>query len=272
MEMDGDRVVEHQRRCIEHVDGRLEKYSILLDGLAEVLPDFISASLPYDSDLPVALVCLRDSQGALGQCLHALHQYCLQGCAHRYGEPRQEMMGAWVERFYVEDASMRLYSAAEHAANGIAFLTGVRQDELLQQRGRSQWERTRRALKASGREGPLREVMEATRRNKKWKFTMAYRGRVVHDQPPNLDGLGIQYRRRRHWSTAADGSRILQIRAKGDSPEHSPEEVRECVLGAFATFVKVPLAMKEHIFAMLRAAGIRFDGEGRVSLNPFSSA
>jgi hypothetical protein len=51
-----------------------------------------------------------------------------------------------------------------------------------------------------------------------WTDTMSYRGRLVHEQPPLVGGLGIVHRRQRRWRKTEDGGRYLAF-GGGDPPE-----------------------------------------------------
>ena len=241
-------------------------YSDLREGLATALPDVISINLPYDSDIPIALVCLRDCQTAIGQCLYASRQYCIQGRAHRECPEPSLMMAAWVERFYLEDTAMRLYSAAEHVALGVACLMQITESELTVIKATSLWERVRKSLRARSASGPIPDIMNSLRRSSAWKFAMAYRGRVVHNEPPRLAGLGIQYERRRRWQRAPDGSMTLQIMAHGDSPRHSTDDVRLKLLEACEAFIPVALAVMAEITSQLEEAGVVFVAPGKISV------
>ena len=51
-----------------------------------------------------------------------------------------------------------------------------------------------------------------------WNAAMSYRGRLVHDQPPLVSGLGIVHRQQRRWRKTEDGGRFLAF-GGGDPPE-----------------------------------------------------
>lgn len=236
-----------------------------------LLPDFVSTCLPHDSDVPIAVVCLRDCQSTLGQCLHALHQHCLQGVEHRFND--EPVRAAWVERFYLEDAAMRLYAAAEHLANSIAFLRNVAENDLSKIRARSRWEKVRRTLRTpGGTEDLLGEMMQEVGRSRSWKFAITYRGDVVHAQPPILEGDGVRFRRLRRWRSITDGDRVeLDIGLSGDEPQHAPEEVREHLIEAFRALLPLALATRKEILQLLESRGVEFKSGGVVTLNPFRS-
>ena len=264
--------VEAARQCNDEVDDRLREYEFLVNRISIVAPDFIAANFAYDSGVPIAVVCLRDCQTTLGQALFALHQLCLQTAEHRTADPPDPLRVAWIERFFLEDAAMRLYSAAEHLANAIAFLLAIDQDEIDAFKTPSQWERVRKALEAHGTDTPIGTCMADLRRVKGWRVAMRYRGRVVHNQPPNLEGLGIQYKRQKRWEATPDRSHmVLRVRF-GDAADHTPAEVKEFILEAFAAFLAVARAVTDNLYSELDAHGIKWDGNESFVLNPFFSA
>jgi hypothetical protein len=64
---------------------------------------------------------------------------------------------------------------------------------------------------------------------------------------------------------------VLHIKAKGDRPKHTPEEVKDHVVDAFEAFLSVALLAKDAVFDQLTASGVTFEPGGRISINPFGS-
>ena len=192
--------------CTEEVDRVLASYPALFTRIVKLNPDAIAPNFGYESDVPVGAVCLRDAQSTFGQAIYALHQFCTEPVSHRRSdEPAGPLMAAWLERFYAEDAAMRLYNSAEHLANAIAMLRSIDSRRVAAEKSRSQWERVRKTLAKEAPQDPIHVLMSELRRRAEWRFAIAYRGNVVHQQPPILAGVGVSYRRRRRWNEAPDG-------------------------------------------------------------------
>ena len=255
--------------CIEETDRVLADYPRIMNRIVRLQPDVISANFPYDSDFPVVAVCLRDAQTAFGQAVHALHQFCIEGAKHRSENAEAgPVMAACVERFYVEDAAMRIYSAAEHLANAVAMLRGLDDEALKASRVASQWERVRKVLGRGSPRDIIVRAMNELRSDPGWRFTMRYRGQVVHNQPTLLRGLGIVYERRRRWEQTANGGYTLRV-GRGDVPRHDAQDVRASVLEACHGFLSVlEIVLNEYVEGF-RGHGIA-EGATGLLLRPFA--
>jgi hypothetical protein len=95
-----------------------------------------------------------------------------------------------------------------------------------------------------------------------WQFAMSYRGRIVHDQPPAIDGLGLSYRRRLRWNVSADKTKKRLEFVGGDPPEYDITTVARHILSANELFVKTVAATLEEYFKILEQHGIQREAEG----------
>ena len=177
-------------------------------------------------------------------------------------------MATWIERFFAEDAAMRLYNAAEHLANAVAMLRGLNSQTLSSERARSQWQRVRRVLQKQAVEDPICIAMCELGDTPHWQFVIRYRGQVVHDQPPILQGLGVSYRRRHRWTMGQDGTRRLVMSSTGDEAEYSPEQVMRMALMAAAGLLTILTVVVDQYFGLLARHGIKETPTG-LQFNPF---
>jgi hypothetical protein len=132
------------------------------------------------------------------------------------------MQLAWEQRFFLEDAAMRLYSAAEHLAEAIASYAELDPREVKAAPKTSQWVKVAYVLKAHASHQTFRESMLTLRRVPAWKRCVSYRNAVVHQQPPLLGGSGLAWRRRNPWQQNADGSWTMVVRTSDPPQEHFP--------------------------------------------------
>ena len=154
---------------------------------------------------------------------------------------------------------MRLYSAAEHLAEGIRMMRSLPSESV---RGRgSQWERVRRFLQNNIPADPLVFIMNEIRRNRSWRLAMAIRGAVVHDQPPRVAGQGHSYDRKRRWRADVDGSHSLIVGAP-DPPERTVVEGANIVIDSMAVLTEALAAVVDEYYALLAGHGIHETSAG----------
>ncbi|MGH7389689.1 MAG: hypothetical protein ACREM3_09570 [Candidatus Rokuibacteriota bacterium] len=191
------------------------------DDILSLSPDMISAAFDPDSDVPIASVCLLDALRTMSAARYALFESHAHGIYYReVASPPQEMMAVWFEQFYVQDAAHRLYGAAEDIAEALIMMLEVSPARLQKFKGRavSQQAAVGRLLledhPALAITGSIKALTESTA----WTATMSYRGRLVHEQPPLVGGLGIVQSRQRRWRKTDNGGRYLAF-GGGDLPE-----------------------------------------------------
>ncbi len=238
--------------CVDALRIRLSAFERLMDRIIMLLPDQISHAFDYDSDIPIAAVCLNDCRITLGEVMYSLDQACVEGTRLR-GEDKA-MEAVFFERFYLDNAALRLYSAAEHLAAAVRAMLDVPRDQLP--KGVSEWERVRKYLSQAASGLPLTEAVRALRRSRAWRRTMAYRGKWVHHQPPTVAGMGLVYHRRRRWEVSDDGKERSLVVGPGDSPEHTTEELADTFSQAFADFLAPLEAAVNHFYGILEEVRI----------------
>ncbi len=169
-----------------------------------------------------------------------------------------EMAAIYYERYYVDDAALRLYSAGEHVANALIFMLGVTQKQLRPYRKNrtSQQGAVGRFLADRRRDLPLSRSIGQLARSPDWRAAMTYRNEWVHEQPPTVQGLGIVYHRRRRWRSGADRSLYLGI-GGGDSPKYTTTKLIQTVRGALDGILRVLDYAVMHYDTVLEARGIR---------------
>jgi hypothetical protein len=199
-------------------------------------PDVISMKFPPDSDVPIAAVCLVDAAHTLAGARHALFEFHAHGIFYREKSvPPEPMTAVWYERYYADDVALRLYSAAEHIANGLVFMFQISETQLkkFRQPGRTSLQsvvghfllKTKKSL-------PVSKTLKVLAGSKAWNSTVTYRNEWVHAQPPTIHGLGIMYHRKKRWKTPADGSFHLGV-GGGDAPKYTTAQLVAFIEPAF---------------------------------------
>jgi hypothetical protein len=251
--------------CRRKIEKRLTGWVPLQNRIVALTPDHLSLAFPYESDVPIAAVCLNDCVDTLGAACYALGRYREVSAEHR--ARGAEMAAVFFEVYYLDDVVLRLYSAAEHLANALIMMLGVTDADLAPYQGTaSQWEKVRTYLNSARPDQTLTNACNKLRGSHAWRFAMSYRGRWVHNQPPTVAGLGITYRRARPWKQSPDGKTASLSFGGGDPPEHRTVDIGERCLKAFADFLKVLEVVTGEYYQILADCGIK-ETPGGLSLN-----
>lgn len=234
---------------VEHLlsDGDLDKIENQLPDLSELSdqafsyrPDLLSSGyFAHESEVPIAGVSFIDCVQTLYAARYALHEYLVHRTYYReVKSPPEEHVAAFLERFYLDDTALRLYSAAEHLVDGVIKMLEIVSTDLPKG-GVSSWIRVMKYLKRRQPNEDLTRAMLSLAATPQWKCTIRYRGAWVHNQPPTVHGLGIVYQRRKRWETSQDGKTKSLVIAQGDQPEFTTEQLGQAFMQAFSSFLAV---------------------------------
>lgn len=207
-------------------------------------PDIISASFPKDSGVQEAAVCFHDVTNTLCEARYALHEYHANKVYYREDcQPPKEDEALFMERFYLDDTALRLYSAGEHLANAIRLMLDLTEDDLKPYKGKfkSRQAVVGKFLMTKRSDLKISKTIAALASSEKektcWQKAMNYRDLWVHEQPPLVHGTGIVYQRRKRWDISEDGSATLRI-GGGDAPLYSVKNLADFIEPAFGEFVE----------------------------------
>jgi hypothetical protein len=223
-------------------------------------PDLISVQFDHECTIPVAVVCLQDAFDTLLAARYALSELH----AHRiwYGQEREdpdELLAAFFGRFYAEDTALRLYSAGEHLANAIVFMLEISDEELSKHRTQSrvsQQSIVGHYLVADRPRDPVTKAVTTLAQSQAWRDTLAYRNRLVHEQPPTVKGLGIVYNRRKRWKASRSGKQYKLGIGGGDEPDYSVDDLLSFIQPASFAFTSALTAVVDHYIEFLGHYGI----------------
>lgn len=246
---------------LEKVSQEIPELSNLQKRARSLSPDFISTLFAPESDVPVASVCLQDAVDTLEEAGYALHEVF----AHRMWylekkDPPNEKAAIFFTRFYIDDTALRLYSAAEHLANGIVMMLEI-DDKTLESYRRNRISQQSVVGRFLLKEKPSHSLTKAVSRlvnSKDWLATLDYRNRWVHEQPPTMEGLGIVYKRTKRWKGSPTGKEHILGLGGGDTPEHSADDLIKFVQAAAFQFSDVLTAVIEFYIGLLESHGMSF--------------
>jgi hypothetical protein len=168
------------------------------------------------------------------------------------------MTAVFFERYYADDAALRLYSAGEQLASAVKYMLEVA-DAKLRGRKEVRGSRLLAVTKHLESERPDHKVTRALLSLKVsgvWKSTVAYRNEWVHDQPPTVAGLGIVHHRRRRWQFLKDGKPGYLTVGGGDEPKHTTDNLIGLLEPAFEQFILAATVCVEYYEGMLTDRGI----------------
>ncbi|TKJ28702.1 MAG: hypothetical protein CEE40_10925 [Chloroflexi bacterium B3_Chlor] len=187
--------------------------------IGQLLPESMALYCGPDSDMDIAVVCLRDAADYFEEARLALHE-CKAGMEwYRVEEdPPVEKMAIFVGRFFADDVALRIYSTAEHVAAFLQAYLGISEDDLEPYSSG----RTSKASMVGHylmEEEPDHEMTKAVKQfigREECKFALDYRNKWVHDQRPRIADLGMVWKREKRWRKTEKG-RTLSF-GMGDQP------------------------------------------------------
>lgn len=230
----------------------------------DLSPDLISINTPHDSGIPIAAVCLTDLGGTLCEVRHAIHECLAHGIYYReHKDPPAEHEAIFFERFYLDDAALRLYSAGEHLANAIVFMLELGDTDLGPHRMHrvSQQSVVAACLRKEKPDHPVTRTILPLGSSREWRAIIKYRNAWVHDQPPTVHGLGIVYRRGKRWVVGVEGRSSTLGLGGGDQPEYTIDQLKGFVIPSLTQLLAASWVCFEHYEVILERFGVSLSAE-----------
>jgi len=193
----------------------------------------------------------------------ALHEFHAHRIHYRSKKnPPESMTATWLERFFLDDAALRIYAAWQHLQDGLRYMEGIPEGDLkpYKRRFRSRssvslyLEKERPQLKESARVAAFESAQP-------WVFVHRYRNDWVHRQPPTIAGLGLVYHREGRWKPQENGSMRL-MGGHGGQPKLTIDELHENVDGATRGFIDALQSTAERYHEILAKAGFTVNDDG----------
>lgn len=203
---------------------QLPNLDVVQNKVLKLNPSLIAVKFGPNSNIPTAAVCLQDSSHTLSDARYALHE----ALAHEtwylnVREVKSEIAATYFARYYLDDVSLRLYSAAEHLSEAIVCLLEIQNTDLHPYRVKLT---SRQSILGSYLREKLpshqitSEILKLAN-SSEWKATIRYRNDCVHAQPPLVSGLGVAYIRKQRWKTLDDGKSYQLGFGGGDEPKYA---------------------------------------------------
>ena len=204
-------------------------------------PEFISIGFPPESKMPIVAVCLQDATSSLEEVRYAL----LEALAHIiwYREkitPSNETLAVFFGKFYADDAALRMFAVKEHLTNAVANILNLNEQDLrdLRKVFKKVDDLTRigKDLKNKSPNHALVNPIFSLIDSESWIKTKRYRNDWVHNKPPIIKGLGINYERKNRLIITSNTMGVTF--GQGDEAKFSIDELLVFVQFAFIILVE----------------------------------
>ncbi|MDP3148809.1 MAG: hypothetical protein Q8N83_06725 [Ignavibacteria bacterium] len=239
----------------------------LRDKIRVLSPEIISTKFEPKSRIPIAFVCLNDSFSVLQEANYALGEsFAHEVWYKEETENPNELTANYFMRYYSDDVALRLYSASEHLANAIINFLKISRKSMLRHRKKlsSVSVTVGKYLIRQRPKHPVTTSISKLVENPVWKDTITYRDNWVHNQPPLVSGLGVQWQRKTRWTEIVkDGvvtGHFMEFGGSGDNPNISHEELRSIVAKASFAFVETFESVMDCYLDILLKKGIVING------------
>jgi hypothetical protein len=206
-------------------------------------PDVISMGFPEGSNVPQAAVCLQDATSTVMETRYALFEASAHLVWYREkSDPPNEKLAVFFAKFYADDTALRMYSVGEHVANAIVNMLGIESKVSIFKKLvsnpsiSSQQAIVGMYLTENEPTHPITAAILALKESDERNRTRKYRNQWVHQKPPIIEGMGIEYERRNRL-IVDEGSIGVSI-GGGDPPHYSVEELIAFMTPALVSLTK----------------------------------
>ncbi|MFN2390490.1 MAG: hypothetical protein ABR566_00840 [Pyrinomonadaceae bacterium] len=203
-------------------------------------PDIISIRFPPESKIPIAAVCLQDATSSLEEVRYALLESLMQIVWYREKcKPPNERYAIFFGKFYADDTALRMFAVKEHLTEAIINILGFSKQDLKDFRKNMQSDKLTNIGKSLRNTSPIHPIANPICKlveSDDWIKTMNYRNRWVHNKPPIIKGLGINYERKNRLIVTSDSIGVTF--GRGDEAELTIDELIAFVKTAFFLLVE----------------------------------
>ncbi|MEZ4868338.1 MAG: hypothetical protein R3C14_43825 [Caldilineaceae bacterium] len=217
--------------------------------------------------LGVALVCLEDAGERFNLVRFSLYEALACLTWYRNESPKAPLEGEAVltGKFYADYAALLLYAMGEDIAAFIINFLGV--DAQLKNYLQDNEPRLKRknVFSTAAKVGifmtsqypnaPITESILALNKDQSWQKAISYRNAWVHEKPPIIHGLGIQYDRRSRVSK--DGKSISF--GGGSEHKYTVDELLRIAISATEASAKTLSALLDIVIKRREGLGEKLD-------------
>jgi hypothetical protein len=245
----------------KRINAQLPDIADLVQAAPQLSWDWNSYAFAKAPTIPIAGVCLHDAISTLEAARFAM----FEALAHEvwYSQQatdvnHQPSPAWWYQRFFADDAVLRMYAVAEDMAEAIIYMLNVKDADLAPYKKRytSQQTIVGNYLRKKSRDHELTGVIKQLASNREWRWTRVYRDRWVHEQPPLMEGFGIRFKRKPRWQPVEGASvpqKTMYIGSSGDPPDYTVEQLVTNARGALTAVAETTRSVSLYFVQVLRA-------------------
>jgi hypothetical protein len=242
------------KETARNIDESLPSVHPVLIATQTFSPELISIGFPPNSKIPIAAVCLQDATSSLNEARYALFESLAHIVWYREKvESPNEKCAIFFGKFYADDTALRLFAVKEHITNAIANILKLDEQDLRNLRNIfkkvDDLTRIGKDLKNKSPNHPLVNPIFKLINSEDWKKTRKYRNDWVHNKPPMIKGLGVNYKRKNRLIVTSNSLRVTF--GQGDEPEFSIDDLLEFVKSAFFLLVESTTEIVEYFIDYL---------------------
>lgn len=273
-QLPNERILEISN-ILPKLDSKLYRVTYPGTGLGMQIHDFIN-----NSKVGISLVGLDDARSRLQQVINSLHEsYACRIWHKEYSDKEhREIASIATCKYYVDYAALLLYAVAEDIAFFITHFLNI-EDELTEyiKDSKNAGKLKRRGVSSNAatigiflsdkyeKHAITKAILELAQ-NKYWKETINYRNTWVHDKPPIVDGLGIQYNRQDLRVKLEDGTERMYI-GSGSPSQYNIDDLQRIVTEATTSVANLFHILLQQVKEYREQLGEVFDLEtGRISI------
>jgi hypothetical protein len=260
------RLVNLSEEKIQEIEGKVpgEITNEITGWLRATNPVDVAQMTGPNSKLSMADVCLLDTANMLWAVVYALRQSLIHLCWYREecpDSPREDMARSFAE-YYVDDAAIRLYTAAEHLANFIKYFLAIDGEDLESrcEKNTSTASKIGKFLKKKKPDLDITQLIEDLVNDDDWHKTRERRNLLVHEQPELVIGAGNFYDRKPIWKNVHNEVFQMGIGANYEKEATiTIDELIDRTLRATKNFEELLSALTEMFYLQLETFGIKRD-------------
>lgn len=208
--------------------------------------------------LGVALVCLGDAVNRFSDTRVSLFEAFACLIWYREESPKAplEIEAINFAKFYADYATLLLYAIGEDIADFVINYLGISKD-LKQFLNDPKIQRIMENKKVSSNaakvgiymkenlsENDITKIILDLKNDQNWKKSLDYRNEWVHEKPPIIRGLSIEYNRQSRVKKSKKGELSISF-GGGSKPKYAIEELLDIILSAIEAVAKALSSLLE---------------------------
>lgn len=238
-----------------------------------------------DKFLSTALECLSDARKRFQNVQTALFEAyaCIAWYRELSPNKPKELEAVSSGKFFLDYVTLLLYATAEDISFFIIHFLDIAdevekmakdpviQKQLAKRKISSNAGKVGFYLAKNARENEITKAVLTLHNNTNWKQAINYRNAWVHDKPPIIHGLGIEFSRKKHVVQDENGKRSMFM-GGGTEPQFTIDELADIVQKATTELAECLSTITNIVIREREALGEVFDFDnGRITVRLDSS-